>query len=75
MTTATFAPSRPGVLAGGDELNLPNPIAQLRRAWATYRDYRKTLAELRAMTVRQHEDLGIAGLDLKAVAQRAIYGI
>ncbi len=71
MTTAESAPSR--LLADRDERPALSPLAALRRAWTDQRTYRRSLAELRAMSIRQREDLGFAGLDLEAITHAATY--
>lgn len=46
----------------------------LRQVWRNYVTYQRTLAELNALDVREREDIGLAGLDLEAVAKDAVYG-
>jgi uncharacterized protein YjiS (DUF1127 family) len=71
MTTAMLAPFRPG--AFNPESAFDGILARAAAKLATYAEYRRTLAELRALTDRQREDLGLAGLDVKAVAHSAAY--
>ena len=73
MTTATFAPSRPDVQGRGGE-RISQTLAALKRAWRNHRAYRGALAQLRALDIRQREDLGIAGFEPETVARAAIYG-
>jgi uncharacterized protein YjiS (DUF1127 family) len=70
MTTAAFAPSRFGVLGAGERTEL-GILAPIWKALEDWRTYRRTLQALRALDMRQREDLGIAGLDMKAVARDA----
>jgi len=65
----TIASSRPGFFAVGERTD--GIIATLRRTLAEYLDYRRTLAQLRALSIRQRDDLGIAGLDMQDVARAA----
>lgn len=44
----------------------------LARAWGDWRTYRRTLADLRALSPRELEDIGHAGADLDAVARGAV---
>lgn len=69
----TLATSRPGVFAESDARFIPNLLAPLRRALSDMLLYRRTLAELRALTTRQREDIGLARRDLAAIAHRAVY--
>ncbi len=71
MTTALLAPFRPGAFAGPERAD--GPIARLRAALAGRMAFRRTLAELQGLSIRQREDLGFAGLDLAAVARGAIH--
>lgn len=74
MTIAHTAPSRRGVAAEAGQPLLRDLIAPLREAWSKRRAYRTALHDLRALDVRQRDDLGVAGLDLAAVARKAAYG-
>ena len=47
---------------------------RLVRAFADWRLYRRTLAELGAMTERELADLGLSRYQLPAVAREAVYG-
>ncbi len=71
MTTQRLATSRPGVFAEIDARFIPNLLGALRRAWSRNRVYSRTHAELRALSIRQREDLGFAGRDLAAIAREA----
>mgnify|MGYP000855396388 CR=1 FL=1 len=70
MKQAAFA--RPGMFDGGERLAL-GLVARLRGALDDYRTYRRTMTELGALTARQREDAGFAGLDLKAIARDATF--
>jgi uncharacterized protein YjiS (DUF1127 family) len=70
MTTANFARSRPGVLAGGERV-AHGFIARLRGSLGEYVAYSRTLAELRALNARELADIGFASDDIKAVARAA----
>ncbi len=71
MTTANSVPLHSGVVAGVDERALTAPAETFRSNLARYRSYRRGLAELQRLDVRQLDDLGFAGLDLAAVARSA----
>jgi len=72
MTTKTAQPGR-AFLAGA--VAAPSRrISELRAAWAQYREYLDTLAELQALTDRELADIGINRLMVKDVARDAIYG-
>lgn len=49
-------------------------VARLRAAWADWRLYRRTLAELEALSDRDLADLGLFRQDLPAVARETVYG-
>lgn len=59
-------------------MNHPVPrgglLAGIRQDLAAWRDYRRTLAALHAMDVRQRDDIGVAGADLGAIARKAVPG-
>lgn len=69
MTTITY-PSRPGLLAETEQVARSLPT-RLRGAFAAWRAYRRTLAEFDALSIRQREDIGIAGLDTRELAREA----
>ena len=71
MTQALYLPSRPGVF-GDAERTVAAKAAGLRQALARYIEYRRTLSELRALSLRQREDIGFAGLDMTDVARSAM---
>ncbi len=71
MTHAAYASSRPGVFADAERTVLSHAAA-LRNALAEYRLHRRTVAELRALSIRQREDLGFAGEDLAEIARAAL---
>ena len=48
--------------------------ASLARRIARYRAYRKTLAELEALSEHELEDLGLARGTIREVAYRSVYG-
>ena len=70
MTTTMFRHARPGLFASAEQVAAGLPT-RLRGALAARRVYRRTLAELDALSIRQRDDIGIAGLDLKALARVA----
>ena len=72
MTTAIADRSGAGFLAGGEPT--PGSLDALRRAWARYRAYRATLAQLGDLTDRQLSDTGMSRSMLKLTARRAVYG-
>jgi uncharacterized protein YjiS (DUF1127 family) len=71
MTTALLAPFRPGAFAG--EPRHDHPLGRLRAAVLRRLRHRRTVGQLRGLSIRQREDIGIAGLDINAVARRAIH--
>jgi uncharacterized protein YjiS (DUF1127 family) len=50
------------------------PFAALGDAWAQYRVYRRTYAELNALTTRELDDLGISRSMITRLAREAAYG-
>lgn len=74
MTTATYAPSDAGLAARRAERTGSTILAALAQAFSDYFGYRRALAELRTLDVRQLDDLGLAGRDLRVVALEAVYG-
>lgn len=68
MTQALNVAYRPGIFADV-ERTLNTQAGRLRKALADHRLHRRTLAELRALSMRQLEDIGYAGADLDAVAR------
>jgi uncharacterized protein YjiS (DUF1127 family) len=72
--TATTATSARALVAGA-ERSIGTSTERLGRAWADYRAYRTTLAELRELSDRQLSDLGMDRHGLKRIAHEAIYGI
>ncbi|MEM8823849.1 MAG: DUF1127 domain-containing protein [Pseudomonadota bacterium] len=64
-TTATFAS-----LQG----RLGSRLATLRADWAKWRQYRKTVNELSALSTRDLDDLGIARGMIRSIALEAAYG-
>lgn len=73
MTMADFAQHRPGA-AADRSFGFTNLTAAWVRAWNDYRAYRSALRELRGLSLREREDVGIVGLDLAQVARAATYG-
>ncbi|MBP7003070.1 MAG: DUF1127 domain-containing protein [Amaricoccus sp.] len=67
-----LAPFRPGVLDSTSAFD--GPFARIAARMARFAEYRRTLAELRALTPRQLTDAGLHGRDLKTVARTSIYG-
>jgi uncharacterized protein YjiS (DUF1127 family) len=50
------------------------PFAAMADAWARYRVYRRTFAELNALTSRDLDDLGISRSMITRLAYEAAYG-
>ncbi len=69
MTAQSLNASSP---AAGARL-IPEVLAAPGRAWRRYRTYRQTQAALRALSIREREDVGLAGADVDAVAREAVY--
>jgi uncharacterized protein YjiS (DUF1127 family) len=49
-------------------------FAGVRKAFADYRLYRQTLAELDALSNRELRDLGLSRLSIRQVAYDSVYG-
>jgi uncharacterized protein YjiS (DUF1127 family) len=49
-------------------------IAQMRKSWADYALYRRTLGELMALNDRELRDLGLSRLSIREVAYDSVYG-
>lgn len=49
-------------------------LAGVRKAFADYRLYRQTLAELDGLTDRELRDLGLSRLSIRDVARDSVYG-
>lgn len=45
-----------------------------RKAWAEYKQYTKTVAELSALSDRELRDLGVSRFDIRNIAHEATYG-
>ena len=73
MTTATAARADAGIFTAGPERPL-GISTRLQHAWHRRRAYRRTLAELRGLTDRQLDDLGVSRPDLERFARQAVYG-
>jgi uncharacterized protein YjiS (DUF1127 family) len=71
MTMATFATPDARLFAGVEQ-TAAGSIAHLARRFADWRDYRRAVAELRALDMRQREDLGLDGRDMRDVARAAL---
>jgi uncharacterized protein YjiS (DUF1127 family) len=52
---------------------VPQTLASLAQAWQRYRSYRATSAQLNGLSIREREDIGLAGHDVDAVARDAVY--
>jgi uncharacterized protein YjiS (DUF1127 family) len=74
MTTATAARADAGIFTAGPERPLGIWTARLQATWSRRRAYRKTLAELDALTDRQLADLGATRAGLERFVRRAVYG-
>lgn len=49
-------------------------LARVRKGWAEYRLYRRTLDELQSMTNRELADLGISRDSIRQIALETVYG-
>jgi len=67
MTHAITYPAGAAHVSHADGL-----FARIGRALAEWRMYRQTLSELRTLSRRELEDLGIAEVDLRHVAREAV---
>jgi uncharacterized protein YjiS (DUF1127 family) len=56
-----------------DERLIPQLLAAAGRAWQRHRTYRENQAQLRRLSIREREDVGLAGADVDAVAREAVY--
>jgi uncharacterized protein YjiS (DUF1127 family) len=50
------------------------PLGRARKAFADYRRYRQTVAELAALNNRELRDLGISRFSIREVAHDSVYG-
>jgi uncharacterized protein YjiS (DUF1127 family) len=66
---STTHTARPAVFDA--ERGLKAVLSPLVRKIADWRIYRDAVRELRALSIRQREDIGLAGLDMTAVARKA----
>lgn len=74
MSTATAELSGPGRTVAGAEPISRTFAARLRRAWAEYLDYSVTLAELRSLSARELNDVGLRRENLRRTAFESVYG-
>jgi uncharacterized protein YjiS (DUF1127 family) len=49
-------------------------VARIRKSFAEWMMYRRTLSELQGLTLRELDDLGIAEADLQRIAREAVWG-
>ncbi len=49
-------------------------VARLRKSWADWREYRRTLDELEQLTDRDLQDLGLSRFSIKQIAYESVYG-
>lgn len=63
----------PPVRACAGKALLDERFARLRASISRRLRHRRTIVQLSELSIRQREDVGIAGLDLNAVARRAIH--
>jgi uncharacterized protein YjiS (DUF1127 family) len=49
-------------------------VARLRKNWADWLEYRRTLDELRALTDRDLQDLGLSRFAIQEIAYESVYG-
>lgn len=61
-----------GRVSGLPDLSLSRLAGSWRQAWRRRRLERRTRAELHALSIREREDIGLAGADLDAVAREAV---
>ena len=73
MTNA-YASMHGRSLASTLDAGVAGTLDRLRTAWANYRTYRKTLAELRDLPARALRDLDFNRGDLATIAHREVYG-
>jgi uncharacterized protein YjiS (DUF1127 family) len=59
---------------GGITGGLSSLIERLRRGYANYPLYRKTLDELEVLNDRELNDLGISRLVIREIARESVYG-
>ncbi len=52
----------------------PGLMTRLRKSYADYRLYRRTLAELQGLSTRELQDLGLSQFSLRQVAYDSVYG-
>lgn len=75
MTTQTVFPV--GGIAGASRGDLHETsrfgalMARLEHRWATYQTYRATLDELRTLSDRELDDIGISRWDIQRIAREA----
>lgn len=74
MTTANAAATARNVLAAGAEQKIVTVSARVSQAWERFQAYRATLADVRSLTDRQLDDVGLTRATLKETARRAVYG-
>ncbi len=60
-------------IGGASFVNRGSFIARLRRRWAQYRTYRRTLAELRSLSTDELDDIGTSRFHLKTLAWNSVY--
>jgi uncharacterized protein YjiS (DUF1127 family) len=60
-------------IAGASFVNRGSILTRLRRRWAQHRLYRRTLAELRSLSVAELDDIGTSRFHLKTIAWNSVY--
>jgi hypothetical protein len=73
MTNA-YASMHGRSLASTFDAGVTGIVGRLRNALTKHRTYRKTLAELRALSIDSRLDLEFHRGDLAMIARRAVYG-
>jgi uncharacterized protein YjiS (DUF1127 family) len=49
-------------------------VARMRKNWADWLEYRRTLDELQGLTDRDLQDLGLSRFSVKQIAYESVYG-
>lgn len=50
-------------------------VGRIRKAWADYLLYSRTVAELQSLTNRELHDLGLSRFAIRQVARDSVYGL
>ena len=49
-------------------------VARIRKNWADWQEYRRTLGELQSLTDRDLQDLGLSRFSIRQIAYESVYG-